>query len=139
MFLTFIGRNIYVWNFKGENVTQFEDHELYTPDCNTNNICISKRQDMIISVCRRKLRNASDHDSNTNQNTNNKTGTINISNILTGKCLTKITVDNASSNEKETKTMCFDALQDITSLHYDENINELYTGSKSGKLYVWSV
>ena len=31
------------------------NHELYTPDCNTNNICISKRQDMIISVCRSKI------------------------------------------------------------------------------------
>ena len=33
-----------VWNFRGEMVTQFEDHVLWHPDTNTNNIFITAAQ-----------------------------------------------------------------------------------------------
>lgn len=41
-----------VWNFRGELVTSFEDHLLWHPDCNTNNIYITSDQDIIISYCK---------------------------------------------------------------------------------------
>lgn len=52
LFLTFRNRSVSVWNFKGELVTSFEDHVLWHPDCNTNNIYITSDQDLIISFCK---------------------------------------------------------------------------------------
>lgn len=49
LFLTFRNRTVAVWNFRGELVTSFEDHLLWHPDCNTNNIYITSDQDLIIS------------------------------------------------------------------------------------------
>jgi hypothetical protein len=33
---------------------RFEDHQLWYPDCNTNNIYITSEQDLIISYCKVK-------------------------------------------------------------------------------------
>jgi hypothetical protein len=52
LFLTFRNRSVAVWNFRGELVTSFEDHLLWHPDCNTNNIYITSDQDLIISYCK---------------------------------------------------------------------------------------
>jgi hypothetical protein len=52
LFLTFRNRAVSVWNFRGELVTSFEDHLLWHPDCNTNNIYITSDQDLIISYCK---------------------------------------------------------------------------------------
>ncbi|THG06306.1 hypothetical protein TEA_010062 [Camellia sinensis var. sinensis] len=49
LFLTFKNRMVVVWNFYEELVTSFEDHLLWHPDCNTNNIYITSDQDLIIS------------------------------------------------------------------------------------------
>ena len=46
-------RYVTVWNFRGEMVTRFEDHVLWHPDSNTNNIYITSTQDYIFSYCRR--------------------------------------------------------------------------------------
>ena len=54
LFLTFRQRQVTVWNFKGEQVTSFEDHTLWHPDTNTNNIFITAAQDYIISYCKPK-------------------------------------------------------------------------------------
>jgi len=81
LFLTFRNRTVSVWNFRGERVTSFEDHLLWYPDCNTNNIYITSEQDLILSYCR---------DQSYNDGENEVMGSINISNILTGKCLAKI-------------------------------------------------
>ncbi|KAL5143934.1 hypothetical protein HKD37_09G026756 [Glycine soja] len=52
LFLSFRNRTVSVWNFRGELVTSFEDHQLWHPDCNTNNIYITSDQDLIISYCK---------------------------------------------------------------------------------------
>lgn len=52
LFLTFRNGKVAVWNFRGELVTSFEDHLLWHPDCNTNNIYITSFQDLIISFCK---------------------------------------------------------------------------------------
>lgn len=152
LFLTFRNRTVAVWNFRGELVTSFEDHLLWHPDCNTNNIYITSDQDLIISYCK-----ADSDDSLSEGNA----GSINVSNILTGKCLAKIRasnsfpVDNNCSccgnpsgsgccNSRKRKhgskmrSTVAEALEDITALFYDEERNEIYTGNRHGLVHVWS-
>lgn len=80
-------------------------------------------------------------------------GSINISNILTGKCLAKINATNGSPKGDECSTSAgsskkqdysrvrstvAEALEDITALFYDEERNEIYTGNRHGLVHVWS-
>lgn len=150
LFLTFRNRTVAVWNFRGELVTSFEDHLLWHPDCNTNNIYITSDQDLIISYCK-----ADTDDPLSEANA----GSINISNILTGKCLAKIKaansfpMDECNCSGKCTGRKCnskkriqasrmmntvSEALEDITALFYDEDRNEIYTGNRLGLVHVWS-
>ncbi|CAK9145873.1 unnamed protein product [Ilex paraguariensis] len=145
LFLTFRNRTVAVWNFRGELVTSFEDHLLWHPDCNTNNIYITSDQDLIISYCK-----ADSDDLLSDGN-----GSINISNILTGKCLAKIKANNSfpmgssicsdrtCNSKKQVQTSRIrstvsEALEDITALFYDEERNEIYTGNRLGLVHVWS-
>ncbi|XP_041001429.1 uncharacterized protein LOC121247149 isoform X2 [Juglans microcarpa x Juglans regia] len=150
LFLTFRNRTVAVWNFRGELVTSFEDHLLWHPDCNTNNIYITSDQDLIISYCK------ADSDDPLSEGT----GSINISNILTGKCLAKIRTSKSFPMEKECgchdhfcgsscawkkqthasriRSTVAEALEDITALFYDEERNEIYTGNRHGLVHVWS-
>mmetsp|Transcript_1128 Transcript_1128/g.3966 ORF Transcript_1128/g.3966 Transcript_1128/m.3966 type:complete len:465 (+) Transcript_1128:152-1546(+) len=135
LFLTFRNRTVSVWNFRGERVTSFEDHLLWYPDCNTNNIYITSEQDLILSYCR---------DQSYNDGENEVMGSINISNILTGKCLAKIHPNSPFLSQcdveknPERSRRVFDALEDVTALFYDEERNEIYTGNRNGLLHVWS-
>ncbi|KAJ6331407.1 hypothetical protein OIU76_009895 [Salix suchowensis] len=173
LFLTFRNRTVAVWNFRGELVTSFEDHLLWHPDCNTNNIYITSDQDLIISYCKAE---SDDQwmEGNAIQFTClncdavkripdwaiikshclilDAAGSINISNILTGKCLAKINATNGSpkdedcssstGNSKQScslmKSTAAEALEDITALFYDEERNEIYTGNRHGLVHVWS-
>ncbi|KAG4148308.1 hypothetical protein ERO13_D05G278300v2 [Gossypium hirsutum] len=148
LFLTFRNRTVAVWNFRGELVTSFEDHLLWHPDCNTNNIYITSDQDLIISYCK------ADSDDPLSEGN----GSINISNILTGKCLAKIRASNGFPVEKQCsccdvecgcrskvqssssriRSTVAEALEDITALFYDEERNEIYTGNRYGLVHVWS-
>lgn len=73
-------------------------------------------------------------------------GSINISNILTGKCLAKIRADDPSvvicplsrSNSSNIRSSVQEALEDVTALFYDEERNEIYTGNRHGLVHVWS-
>ena len=80
-------------------------------------------------------------------------GSINISNILTGKCLAKIRASNGSPKDEcsssggnsKKRSRAFrirntvaEALEDITALFYDEERNEIYTGNRQGLVHVWS-
>ncbi|KAK6135588.1 hypothetical protein DH2020_030696 [Rehmannia glutinosa] len=150
LFLTFRNRTVAVWNFRGELVTSFEDHLLWHPDCNTNNIYITSDQDLIISYCK-----ADSEETISDGNA----GSINISNILTGKCLAKIKASNGlPMNECNCSLDCggrncnsrkrikasrirstvAEALEDITALFYDEDRNEIYTGNRLGLVHVWN-
>ena len=40
--------SLFVMNLRND---RFEDHQLWHPDCNTNNIYITSQQDLIISYC----------------------------------------------------------------------------------------
>lgn len=73
-------------------------------------------------------------------------GSINISNILTGKCLAKIRADDPSvgisprvrGNASVIRSTVQEALEDVTALFYDEERNEIYTGNRYGLVHVWS-
>ncbi|CAM8892048.1 hypothetical protein QQ045_025555 [Rhodiola kirilowii] len=130
MFLTFRDGIVSVWNFRGELVTSFDDHVLWHPDCNTNNIYITSGQDLIFSYCK------ADPDDVWMEK---KVGSINISNILTGKCMGKVTVESGCPKDVgKFKNTCREALEDVTALFYDEDRNEIYTGNHQGMIHIWS-
>ncbi|PIA43186.1 hypothetical protein AQUCO_02000549v1 [Aquilegia coerulea] len=140
LFLTFRNRTVAVWNFRGELVTSFEDHLLWHPDCNTNNIYITSDQDLIISYC--KAEEAPDEDGEFGA-----VGSINMSNILTGKCIAKICSNDPNlrisprgrmGGRSVIQSTVREALEDVTALFYDEDRNEIYTGNKQGLIHVWS-
>ncbi|KAJ4751076.1 Transducin/WD40 repeat-like superfamily protein [Rhynchospora pubera] len=145
LFLTFRNRSVAVWNFRGELVTSFEDHLLWHPDCNTNNIYITSDQDLIISYCK-----ADSDDSSSDGIGRVNAGSINISNILTGKCLAKIRAGCGAAKDNNKKkgsssrsysrfnNTVSEALEDITALFYDEDRDEIYTGNRQGLVHVWS-
>jgi hypothetical protein len=54
LFLTFQNRLVAVWNFRGELVTSFEDHQLWHLDCNMSNICITSDLDLLIPMIHRQ-------------------------------------------------------------------------------------
>jgi hypothetical protein len=110
-----------VWNFKGELVTDFEDHQLWHPDTNTNNIFITNAQDYIISYCRPAIGSSDAGASEV------RSGTINVSSIHTGRCIAKL----ASSDDREMPL-------EVSSLYFSEERNELYVGDKQGLLHVYN-
>lgn len=130
LFLTFRDRTVAVWNFRGELVTSFEDHLLWNPDCNTNNIYITSNQDLIISYCKADFDGSSGND---------KAASINISDILTGKLVGKVEAGDSTKNcNPRLRCKVAEALDDITALYYDEDTHEIYTGNRYGFLHVWS-
>jgi len=116
LFLTFRSRAVSVWNFRGEKVSNFEDHTLWHPDCNTNSIYITSQQDIIISYCKQN---------------ESEFGSINVSSILNGKSIARITAKESNGREKA-------ALEDVTALFYNEERNEIYTGNSHGYIQIWS-
>ncbi|KAK1399714.1 WD40/YVTN repeat-like-containing domain containing protein [Heracleum sosnowskyi] len=84
LLLTFRDRTVAVWNSGGDLVTSYEDHLIWHPDSKSNIICLTN-QNLIISYCKVH--------SNDRQEAE-KAGSVNISNILTGKCLAKINAGN---------------------------------------------
>ncbi|KAK1399725.1 Transducin/WD40 repeat-like superfamily protein [Heracleum sosnowskyi] len=145
LLLTFRDRTVAVWNSGGDLVTSYEDHLIWHPDSKSNIIFLTN-QNLIISYCKVH--------SNDRQEAQ-KAGSVNISNILTGKCLAKINAGNThllkececsgrrcnaskAIRATEITSTVQEALENVTALFYDEDRNELYTGSKNGLLHVWS-
>lgn len=118
MFLTFQQRNVSVWNFRGEKVTVFEDHVLYHSDSNTSSMYITQRQDIIVSYCQ--------------QESECGHGSINLSWIDTGKSIAKICCRGDDPKEH------VQALESVTALYFNEERNEIYSGTTDGKVHVWS-
>ena len=133
-FLTFRGNGIACWNFNGELVTKFEDHELWHQESNTDNICITEKNDVIISYC-----------CSENKTTGEIVASINVSEILSGKSLAKI---SSASSIAHLESSGIDvniesakvnyALAGVTSLIYNEARNEVYTGNAYGNINRWA-
>ncbi|CAL9046985.1 unnamed protein product [Musa banksii] len=141
LFLTFRNRTVAVWNVRGEQVASFEDHLLWHPDCNTNNIYITTDLDLIISSC--KAENVC-HD----EGEVPSVGSINVGDILTGKCIAKICPldphlqigprKRGDAGRSTIGSTIKEALENVTALFYDEDRNEIYTGNEQGLVHVWS-
>lgn len=75
-------------------------------------------------------------------------GSINMSEIMTGKCIAKITANDPAlsvaphRNDRSKRSLGWstvpEALEDVTALFYDEDRNEIYTGNSHGLVHVWS-
>lgn len=75
-------------------------------------------------------------------------GSINMSNILTGKCIAKISASDPAvqisprkrgdTGRSLIRSTVREALEDVTALFFDEDRNEIYTGNKQGLIHVWS-
>jgi hypothetical protein len=71
-----------------------------------------------------------------------------MSEITTGKCITKIAANDPALNVAPRVNGCNkgslacrtaqEALKDVTALFYDEHRNEIYTGNQHGLVHVWS-
>ena len=117
---------------------RFEDHTLWHID-DANTIYITNNQEHIISYC-----TSSEGFFNEGMSIYSHTalptmgeyiqGSVNISEISTGRCLAKIETDGDEDREKERAR----ALDCITALFFNEERNELYTGNKAGLLHVWA-
>lgn len=118
LFLTFQNRQVSVWNFCGERVTVFEDHTLFSQDSSTNCIYITQKQDIIVSHCQQE--GECGH------------GSINMSWIDSGKSLGKITCGPNHAIDH------IRALENVSALHYNEERNEIYSGTRDGVVHVWS-
>ncbi|KEH31694.1 transducin/WD40 repeat protein [Medicago truncatula] len=118
LFLTLINRTISVWNFRGELVTSLEDHLLRHPlwhaHFNLNHNYITSDQNLIISYCR--------DDSEDQSKETNAVGSINVSSILSGKCVAKINAAKALECIDSSQIMSVpvpEALEGITTLYYE--------------------
>ena len=133
-FLTFDGRKVEVWDFNGKRVTSFEDHDLWQENCNTNNIYITKKQDILISYCK-------------HVEDESEPGSINISDMFTGKALGKVHGDVDSDDEGKDqdwqqtefglRTKKQRALSQMSALYFNEDDQEIYTGNPDGTVTVW--
>lgn len=145
LFLTFRRCTVGVWNFRGHKVTEFEDHQLYNQETNTNSIYINTHQDLIISYCRSSRTNTSsisnrrrrvgprDGEGATvswfDDREDNRMGAIHVSHILSGKCFARIAPEDPLSRK---------ALSGITALFYSEETNEIFTGNSRGLINCWA-
>jgi hypothetical protein len=75
-------------------------------------------------------------------------GSINAREIMTGKCIAKLSANNLSvvprgnSNSDSKRSLVqstvSEAMEDVTALLYNEERNEIYTGNSKGLVHVWS-
>ncbi len=86
-FLVFRGHTATLFNFRGECVSTFEDHMLWFPDANMNNVFISSAQDVMISFCR-------------NTDAESMPGSVNVSHIRTGRLLAKISAARTGASPR---------------------------------------
>lgn len=117
-FLTFKDARVHAWNFEGERVAEFKQHRLMNSDCNPNNTFITSDQGAIVSFC---------------CDEENQQQCIGISDVCTGRSIAKLSTAHFTPGSTE-----FNALQNVTSLAFDEDRNYLFCGTDTGVLYKWS-
>lgn len=115
------GRRLHVCNLRGDILNTFEDHRMRMPFLTAHDFYrstyITNDQDIIISVC-------GSHEFNH--------CTINISSIITGKSLAKITTQDGSKIRDAVLAYR------ITSFAYDEKTGEIFTANENRICCVWS-
>jgi hypothetical protein len=118
-------RRLNVLNLQGEILVTFQDHRICVPNLLGSDITSS--QDIVISVCMDQENRPSP--------LRPDSLSINISSILTGKCIAKITTSTA--NCSDLRRMALGSLVP-GSLVYDETTHEIFTAGQIGKIYIWS-
>jgi hypothetical protein len=109
LFLTVHVETVRVWNLQGEVVASYRNRFLRSP----GTLChFTRDEELLLSY--NKLSQSS----------------INIVDILTGNCYAEIGGDQ--------DVRLRNAFEDITTLVYDEERNEIYTGNARGIVHVWS-
>ena len=109
LFLTVHVETVRVWNLQGEVVASYRNRFLRSP----GTLChFTRDEELLLSY--NKLSQPS----------------INIVDILTGNCYAEIGGDQ--------DVRLRNAFEDITTLVYDEERNEIYTGNARGIVHVWS-
>jgi hypothetical protein len=133
LFLTFSEADICVWNFRGEKVATFENREVLKAHCNTNSIYISKSQDLMISYVP-----PSPFKDNNGMYTfpDNAAGKIKVTRVLDGKCLARIS--HPKARDATPYVQAGDPLGRVAALHFNEEHNEIYTGTPDGRICVWT-
>ena len=117
LFLTFRDQLVEVWNFDGERVTTFQDHSLHPSANGMSNVYINPRQDVIFSYC--------------------AGGTINISSIVSGQLLGKITPRSIRSSCPSAFSPHAEyTLDDVSCICYNDKAHEIYVGNDFGYIYV---
>ena len=150
LFLTVEGKSLSVWNFQGETVARFEDHELWNGASSATNIVVSESQEFVISYCthrnedgKKKIYCSCKLDivlgsrSKKIFSSGVVEGSINVSDSQTGARLAKVTKSQLQYDNEEDQRIYSHALEDITALSYNEKSSELFTGTRDGTVYVW--
>jgi WD40 repeat protein len=111
------GWRIIVFNLQGEILVTLQDHRIYVNSFHLGSY-ITTAQDIVISVFYKSYFFG-----------------INISSILTGKCIAKITA--GTSNRSNIRESALRFLRP-ESLAYDETTNKIFTASEDGEIFIWS-
>jgi len=122
-------------------ICSLDDHQLWRTKLNNNAILVIPRQGIIISLCSsggffdegRLFLSSLGLPSKYLRRSVSIVGTINISDVTSGKCLAKIGCADDPQQERERAR----ALSNITALHFNDARNELYTGTKAGLVHIW--
>ena len=113
---------VYVCNLEGDILATLQDHGIFLNYCKysvTYGFHITKSEDIIISVCRRDRSDPY---------------TINVTSIVTGKCLAKISSDISNCSQIRVEALTFH----IRGFAYDERMHEIFTANHAGICCVWS-
>jgi hypothetical protein len=163
LFLTFRQRQVTVWNFRGEQVTHFEDHTLWHPDTNTNNIFITAAQVRYVAVLPTSLARVRSPRGHVHvrayvcicaqdfiisycrprEGDGAGHGSVHISHILSGRCVAKLAISPEEEEGEERQLqqlgqLTMSGLGDVSALHFSEERNELLLGSRHGVLQVFA-
>lgn len=65
------------------------------------------------------------------------TESVNVSEISTGRCVAKLT-DKDVDMEDVDMIDCSKPLDNVTALYYNEDTNEIVTGTQTGRIHVWT-
>ncbi|EME30363.1 hypothetical protein Gasu2_70310 [Galdieria sulphuraria] len=105
----------YIWNLSGSLVSTFEGNVHSYQDGSNSSLYIIGSQDLLLAFGRR--------------GDNQKEGVIRIVSILTGQHLSSICDDGSSGKN---------ALNEVSAIFYNDERNEIYTGTAEGLLHIWS-
>eukprot|EP00698_Gefionella_okellyi_P015172 TRINITY_DN4276_c0_g2_i1.p1 TRINITY_DN4276_c0_g2~~TRINITY_DN4276_c0_g2_i1.p1 ORF type:complete len:318 (+),score=46.76 TRINITY_DN4276_c0_g2_i1:407-1360(+) len=111
-FLTLANTDVTMWDLNGVCLNRFSDVSLWFADAMeaTANVCVTRMQEMLISLCK-----------------HSRTGRpcVKVSTTNAGRCVATIVAENSELN-------------DTTALCYNEESNQIFSGTRDSLLHIWS-